>query len=151
MGTVEPNEILLVEDDPGHALLIQKNLKRAGVNYPIRHLTDGQQALDYLFGTGAHAAGGNREPLCVLLDLNMPAADGYQVLAAVKGDKRTSAIPVVVLTTTDNPQEISRCYDLGCNMYVTKPVEYDRFSAAIQSLGMFLKILKVPSHQHQGG
>ena len=136
--------ILLVEDDPGHALLVQKNLKRAGVTNPVVHLSDGQQALDYLSGTGAYAGKTRGRPVMLLLDLNMPVLDGYQVLARVKASPLTRAIPVVVLTTTDNPYEISRCYELGCNVYVTKPVEYDRFSAAIQSLGQFLSIIKVP-------
>ena len=137
--------IILVEDDPGHALLIQKNLKRAGVLNPVVHLTDGQQALDYLFSSSAGTV--RRAPLLILLDLNMPVVDGYQVLTRLKADKQTRSIPVVVLTTTDNPQEIARCYELGCNVYVTKPVEYDKFSAAIQSLGLFLSIIKVPEER----
>lgn len=140
--------IVLVEDDPGHALLIQKNLKRAGVNNPVVHLSDGQQALDYLFTTGNRAELLRRHPILILLDLNMPVVDGYQVLARLKADPQTRSIPVVVLTTTDNPSEISRCYELGCNVYVTKPVEYDKFSTAIQSLGLFLSIIKVPEERH---
>lgn len=136
--------VILVEDDPGHSLLIQKNLRRAGLANPVVHLTDGQQALDYLFSTGTFSGVRHPVPLFILLDLNMPVVDGYQVLSKIKADKRTRSIPVVVLTTTDNPAEISRCYELGCNVYVTKPVEYDKFSAAIQSLGLFLTIVKVP-------
>jgi CheY-like chemotaxis protein len=139
--------IVLVEDDPGHAFLIQKNLRRAGVGNEVIHLTDGQQALEYFFPEDV--PGGKRQPMpvLILLDLNMPVVDGYQVLARLKADKRTRSIPVVVLTTTDNPQEIARCYELGCNVYVTKPVEYDKFSEAIQSLGFFLSIVKVPEEE----
>jgi len=146
MNTDERVTIVMVEDDPGHAYLIQKNLRRAGLGNEVIHLTDGQQALDYLFGGGESAGTRNPVPVLILLDLNMPVVDGYQVLARIKADKRTKRTPVVVLTTTDNPQEISRCYELGCNVYVTKPVEYDKFSEAIQSLGFFLSIVKVPEN-----
>jgi CheY-like chemotaxis protein len=146
MNSDERVTIVMVEDDQGHAYLIQKNLRRAGLGNEVIHLTDGQQALDYLFGCGGDAGMRNPVPVLILLDLNMPVVDGYQVLARIKANKRTRSTPVVVLTTTDNPQEISRCYELGCNVYVTKPVEYDKFSEAIQSLGFFLSIVKVPEN-----
>lgn len=130
--------ILLVEDDPGHALLIEKNLRRAGLLHPIRKFADGRKVVDYLFGAGAG------QTVLMLLDLNLPVLDGYQVLKIVKNDERTKLIPVVMLTTTDNPREIAECYNLGCNMYMTKPVDYDRFSEAIRNLGLFLPIVKVP-------
>ncbi|WP_243372749.1 response regulator [Geotalea sp. SG265] len=136
--------ILLVEDDPGHARLIEKNLRRAGLSNEILHLDNGQKAIDFLFNEGEYAGNGTRVPLLILLDLNMPVLDGYQVLARIRGDERTKRIPVVMLTTTENPQEISRCYSLGCNIYVTKPVEYESFSRAILNLGLFLSIVKVP-------
>jgi CheY-like chemotaxis protein len=130
--------ILLVEDDPGHALLIEKNLRRAGLSCPIVRLDDGRKAVDYLFGEGLG------QTVLMLLDVNMPVLDGYQVLKLVKNDERTKLVPVVILTTTDNPREIAKCYELGCNMYMTKPVDYDQFSEAIRSLGAFLSIVKVP-------
>jgi len=130
--------ILLVEDDPGHALLIEKNLGRAGLPYPIVKFTDGQKAVDYLLGDGVG------QTVLMLLDLNLPVLDGYQVLKIVKNDARTKMIPVVMLTTTDNPQEIAKCYELGCNMYLSKPVDYEQFTAAIRNLGMFLAIVKIP-------
>jgi CheY-like chemotaxis protein len=80
----------------------------------------------------------------VLLDLNMPVLDGYQVLERMKADERTRRIPVVVLTTTDDPREVDRCYGLGCNVYVTKPVDYERFSEAVRKLGLFLSIVAFP-------
>lgn len=135
--------ILLVEDDAGHARLIEKNLHRAGVSNKIIHLDDGQKAVDFLFGEES----ANHVPLLILLDLNMPVLDGYQVLSRIKANEQTKRIPVVMLTTTDNPQEIAKCYELGCNIYVTKPVEYDRFSEAIRNLGLFLSIVKVPDEQ----
>ena len=141
--TYMPVTILLVEDDAGHARLIEKNLRRAGISNEIVWLDDGQKVLDYLF---PEAVGGVDRglPMLILLDLNMPVMDGYQVLQALKNDERTRRVPVVILTTTDNPMEVVRCYDLGCNIYVTKPVEYDAFSDAIRNLGLFLSIVKIP-------
>ncbi|HEU0264139.1 MAG TPA: response regulator [Geobacterales bacterium] len=140
----QPVTILLVEDDPGHARLIEKNLRRAAVANVIVSLDNGQKALDFLFKQGAYTDDTTPMPLLVLLDLNMPVMDGYQVLKRLKADDRTKKIPVVVLTTTDNPNEIGKCYELGCNVYVTKPVEYDDFCEAIRQLGLFLTIVKVP-------
>ncbi len=135
--------ILLVEDDPGHALLIEKNLRRANIANTIVKLDNGQKAVDFLFKD----ENGHRDPLLILLDLNLPVLDGYQVLKIIKSDERTRRIPVVILTTTDNPHEVARCYEHGCNIYITKPVEYERFSEAIQSLGLFLSIVKVPEKE----
>lgn len=136
--------ILLVEDDPGHARLIEKNLRRAAVSNRIITLDNGQKAVDFLFKQGEYANDTTPVPLLVLLDLNMPVLDGYQVLQRIKADDRTKKVPVVVLTTTDNPNEIAKCYELGCNVYVTKPVEYDEFCEAIRQLGLFLSIVKIP-------
>ncbi len=140
----QPVTILLVEDDSGHALLIEKNLRRAGIANDIVTLDNGQKAVDFLFKQGAYSADEHPSPPLILLDLNLPVLDGYQVLRTIKNDDRTKAIPVVVLTTTDTPHEIQRCYELGCNVYITKPVEYDQFSDAIRKLGLFLTIVKVP-------
>lgn len=132
--------ILLAEDDPGHARLIQKNLRRGNIMNPVVTVGDGQAALDYLYG---HL--GDHQPLMlVLLDLNMPVLDGYQVLERMKADERTRRIPVIVLTTTSDPREVDRCYDLGCNVYVTKPVDYEQFSEAIRKLGLFLSVVTIP-------
>ena len=144
MNTMHEVTILLVEDDPGHARLIEKNLRRSGVTNPISKASDGQEAVDYIFGEGEYAGNGHSSPLLVLLDLNMPTLNGYQVLKRMKADARTKRIPVVILTTTDDAREVALCYDLGCNVYVTKPVDYDQFSQAIQRLGLFLSIVAVP-------
>ena len=143
---INPNEIniLLVEDDLGHARLIQKNLRRGGINNPITHLTTGKAAVDFLLGEEEFAEKARPDHLLMLLDMNMPEMDGCQVLQRIKSDESTRRIPVVMLTTTDNPHEIERCYELGCNVYITKPVEYEDFCSAIQKLGMFLSIVKVP-------
>ena len=136
--------ILLVEDDPGHARLIEKNLKRSNITNRIHAVTDGQQALDYLFSEGEYAGQELRSPLLVLLDLNMPVVDGYRVLERMKGDASIKHVPVVILTTTDDAREVSRCYELGCNVYITKPVDYEKFTEAIRKLGLFLSIVTVP-------
>jgi CheY-like chemotaxis protein len=137
--------MLLVEDDPGHARLIQKNLRRANINNEITVLADGQQALDYLFKEGDYADSEHGAPLLVLLDLNLPVLDGYQVLQRMKQDSRTKRIPVIMLTTTDDAREVTRCYDLGCNVYITKPVDYGQFSEAIRKIGLFLSVVSVPN------
>ncbi len=134
---MHPVTIILVEDDPGHARLIEKNIRRAGVNNAITHFESGTAALEYLSGNG-HA------PLLVLLDLNLPDMSGTQILAKLKSDTTTKQIPVIVLTTTDDKTEIQKCYDLGCNVYITKPVDYEAFATAIRQLGMFLSVMKVP-------
>jgi CheY-like chemotaxis protein len=147
MGKQQPVIILLIEDDSGHALLIEKNLRRAGIANEIAVLDNGQKAVDYLFKEGAYKEAAHPLPPLILLDLNLPVLDGYQVLKIIKNDDRTRRIPVIVLTTTDNPHEVSRCYELGCNVYITKPVEYDKFSDAIRTLGLFLSIVKVPEKE----
>lgn len=144
MDNQQPVMILLVEDDSGHALLIEKNLRRAGISNKIVTLDNGQKAVDFLFKEGEYSGSGHASPPLILLDLNLPVLDGYQVLKIIKSDERTKAIPVVILTTTDNPREVARCYELGCNVYITKPVEYEKFSDAIRKLGLFLSIVRVP-------
>jgi len=144
MSHIDKVTILLVEDDPGHARLIEKNLRRANVTNRIDHVTDGQQAVDYLFCEGEYTDRNHSSPLLVLLDLNMPVLDGYQVLERMKSDERTKHIPVIILTTTDDAREVSRCYELGCNVYITKPVDYDQFSEAMRKLGLFLLVVMIP-------
>jgi CheY-like chemotaxis protein len=139
--------IVLVEDDPGHARLIEKNLRRSKISNDIQVLGDGQQALDYLFGDDGGAGRKPPSPLLVLLDLKLPKVDGYRVLERMKGDERTRRIPVVVLTTTDDVREVERCYDLGCNVYVTKPVDYDQFAEAVRNLGLFLSVVTLPEDE----
>lgn len=136
--------ILLVEDDLGHARLIEKNLRRARIANDIIVKSDGQQAIDFLLGEGEPDAPVKPDALLVLLDLNMPVMDGYEVLTRMKSDTRTKRIPVIVLTTTDDRREVSRCYDLGCNIYITKPVEYGKFVKAVHSLGLFLSVVTIP-------
>jgi len=136
--------ILLVEDDSGHARLIEKNLRRANLGNDLIVVSDGAQALDFVFRQGDFVHRDHTEALLILLDLNLPVLDGYQVLERLKSDEQTKKIPIVILTTTDDPREVSRCYELGCNVYVTKPVEYTEFSEAIRQLGLFLAVATIP-------
>ena len=135
--------IIMIEDDEGHARLIEKNIRRAGILNHITHFTDGTTALDYLFN---NAAGPQRNgPALVLLDLNLPDMSGTDILAKIKAaDGPLRRTPVVVLTTTDDKIEIQRCYDLGCNVYITKPVNYESLAQAIRQLGLFRWVIQVP-------
>ena len=135
--------IVLIEDDAGHARLIERNLRRVKVRHDLVRFHDGQEALDYLF-QHRDGAVGQSAAFLVLLDLNLPGLDGYQLLGRLKQDDRTKTIPVVVLTTTDDPHEMERCYALGCNAYITKPVAYDRFVETISTLGHLISIMRFP-------
>jgi CheY-like chemotaxis protein len=137
--------ILIADDDPGHARLVEKNLTRAGLHNPIRRFEDGQQVLDFFFGKGA---GPHRKPdtsYLLLLDIRMPKVDGVEVLRQVKQDGELRKIPVIMLTTTDDPREIAHCHALGCNSYIVKPVDYDRFAEAISKLGLYISLVEVPA------
>lgn len=139
--------ILLVEDNLGHARLVEKNLRRASITNPIIVLGDGAQAMEYLFSEGSYEGEPIPENLLVMLDLNLPVMDGYQVLRRMKNTKATRRIPIIILTTTDDPREIHRCYDLGCNVYLTKPVDYEEFCEAIRKLGLFFSVVAVPKER----
>ncbi len=140
----ERMRILLAEDDEGHAALIRRNLERAGVVNEIIHVKDGQAALDFLHGKNEHS---DRKltTMLVLLDINMPRVNGTEVLREIKQNPATAVLSVIMLTTTDDPREVQRCYELGCSVYLTKPVQYAEFVEAIKRLGMFLEIIKPPA------
>jgi CheY-like chemotaxis protein len=131
--------ILMIEDDDGHARLIEKNIIRAGVSNPIVHFLTGGEALDYL-SNNVHKVGS----LLILLDLNLPDMTGIDILQKLKSDEIFKKTPVIVLTTTDDKREIERCYELGCSVYITKPVEYEHFAHAIRQLGLFFSVIQVP-------
>lgn len=138
----KPVQIVMIEDDEGHARLIEKNIRRAGISNELVHFTDGTSALDHLVNApNGPALNG---PALVLLDLNLPDMSGTDILARIKADERLHRVPVVVLTTTDDKREIARCYDLGCNVYITKPVNYESFADAIRQLGLFLSVIQLP-------
>jgi CheY-like chemotaxis protein len=138
----KPVTIVMVEDDEGHARLIERNIRRAGISNGIKHFLDGTTALDFLFnGSEGPLMNG---PALILLDLNLPDMSGIDILAKIKSEPKLKRTPVVVLTTTDDKVEIQRCYDLGCNVYITKPVNYESFADAIRQLGLFLSVIQVP-------
>jgi CheY-like chemotaxis protein len=140
-----PVSIVMIEDDQGHARLIERNIRRAGVNNEIVPFQTGGAALNYLFGSDGSGEASSGRSLLILLDLNLPDMGGVDILRRLKGNVHTRCSPVVVLTTTDDSQEIQRCYDLGANVYITKPVDYDGFANAVRQLGLFFAVMQVPA------
>jgi CheY-like chemotaxis protein len=136
--------ILVIDDDDGHTELVRRNLERSGVHNPIVALNSGRLALDFVFRRGAYANRAGNGELLVLLDINMPGIDGVEVLRQIKADPSTKSIPVIMLTTTDDPREINRCYAMGCSVYITKPVESAAFIEAIKRLGLFISVVSPP-------
>ncbi len=141
----KPVSIVMVEDDEGHARLIERNIRRAGVNNEIVSFKDGTSALAFLLGADGTGEENSARSLLILLDLNLPDMTGVDILAKVKSNTHLKRSPVIVLTTTDDQREIKRCYDLGANVYITKPVNYESFANAIQQLGLFLSVMQVPA------
>jgi CheY-like chemotaxis protein len=136
--------ILIAEDDAGHARLIEKNLVRAGLHNSIVRFENGQDILDFLFGHGSGPKRSPDTPYLLLLDIRMPKVDGVEVLRQVKADPEVRKLPVIMLTTTDDPREVARCHALGCSNYIVKPVDYEKFSEAIKHLGLFVSLIQVP-------
>jgi len=131
--------ILIAEDDDGHAELIQEGLIEAGICNPIQRFVNGEECWNFISGNG-------REPsrsYLLLLDINMPRMDGIEVLRRMKADEQLKHIPVMMLTTTDDPREVETCYQLGCNIYITKPVQFDRFAETLRRMGLFIQIVKI--------
>ena len=142
--TAKPVTIIMVEDDEGHARLIEKNIRRAGVSNEIVPFSNGTEALAYLLGLDGSGTVSIGRQMLILLDLNLPDMTGVDILEKVKGNEHTRRSPVVVLTTTDDQREIQRCYDLGANVYITKPVNYEGFANAIKQLGLFFSVMQIP-------
>jgi len=136
--------ILIAEDDDGHAGLILRNLERAGLRNECIRFEDGQQILDFLYCTSAFRCREPNKSYLILLDIRMPVVDGIEVLTRIKADPELQKIPVIMLTTTDDPKEIEKCYKLGCNNYIKKPIDYSLFISVIRQLGLFLSIVEVP-------
>ena len=137
--------ILLVDDDAGHLLLIRENLRAGGVMNDLIELPDGQEALDYLYRRGQYAeAAASPRPGLILLDIKMPRVDGYAFLEQVKADAELQRIPILMLTSTDDQAEINRCYTLGANSYLVKPVRYEEFQQRMKALGLFLTAARFP-------
>jgi DNA-binding response OmpR family regulator len=140
----KPVTIIMIEDDEGHARLIERNIRRSGVNNDIVPFINGTEAANYLFGGDGSGLDHKGRAMLILLDLNLPDMSGIEILRRLKESKYLRCAPVVVLTTTDDSQEIKRCYELGCNVYITKPVNYESFANAIRQLGLFFSVIQVP-------
>ena len=137
--------ILVAEDDEGHAGLIRKNLARAGIANQLLHFKDGQAIVDFLFKQGEGLQRQLGVPYVLLLDIRMPKLDGTEVLKLIKADEELRKMPVIMITTTDDPRDVEKCHAIGCSNYITKPVDYDAFVNAIRQLGLFLAVVQVPA------
>ena len=141
-GKGEGVTILMAEDDDGHAKLVQERFESVGVSNPVLRFRDGQEAWAFLSGKAGPGLESGKAYL-LLLDIRMPGLDGIEVLRRIKRDNRLKSIPVIMLTTTDDPKEVSVCYELGCNNYLVKPVEFEKFAEVVKRLGLFLMVVKV--------
>ena len=145
---MDPNsvDILLVEDNQNDAELTIRELTKHHMANRLYHVTDGEQGLDFIFATGGFA--GKRElvnnPKLILLDIKMPKISGIQMLEKLKGDPQSKSIPVVILTSSKEDPDIKKCYELGVNSYIVKPVNFERFSDAIRNLGFYWLLLNQP-------
>jgi len=138
-------EILLVEDNPQDLALAQRALRKANLSNHIQVARDGAEALEFIFGEGAHAGRKIEDtPKVILLDLKLPKIDGLEVLKRIKGDPRTQAIPVVMLTSSKEQNDLVESYKLGVNSYIVKPVNFERFAEAVQQLGMYWLLINQP-------
>jgi CheY-like chemotaxis protein len=137
--------ILLVEDNPSDIGLTQRALAKSHIANEMVILEDGQEALDYLFGSGQHTGRDlNELPALILLDLKLPRVAGLEVLRQIRANERTSRLPVVILTTSQEEQDIAQSYDLRANSYIRKPVDFTQFVKAIQHMGLYWLILNEP-------
>jgi two-component system, response regulator len=139
-------ELLLVEDNINDAELTIRELKRYHLANNLFHVKDGEEALEFLFATGKYAGTRNinHTPKVVLLDIQMPKINGIEVLQQIKTDPRTKSTPVVILTSSKEDPDIQKCYGLGANSYIVKPVNFERFAEAIKNLGFFWLLLNQP-------
>jgi CheY-like chemotaxis protein len=141
-------EVLLVEDNPDDLDMALRALRKAHLANRIQVARDGAEALEFLFGTGAHTGRKvENGPKVILLDLKLPKIDGLEVLRRVKGDPRTKTIPVVVLTSSKEQPDVLECYNLGVNSYIVKPVNFERFASAVAELGMYWLLLNHPPNR----
>lgn len=143
---MEPDTIILIaEDDDGHAALIEKHLRRGGMEKPCQRFRDGQEIVEVFFQSQPTPQVEGRHRFVLVLDINLPRVSGMDVLRKMKTHALLKNIPIIMLSTTDNPREIQACYDLGCNVYLTKPTESETFAQVISRLGSFLDMVAVPT------
>lgn len=142
---MKPKIILLVEDNPSDVGLTQRALAKSRIANGLVVAEDGQEALDYLFGGGQHTGRDVSElPALVLLDLKLPRVDGLEVLRRIRADQRTRRLPVVILTTSKEEQDVAQSYDLGANSYIHKPVDFTQFAQSVEHLGLYWLVLNEP-------
>lgn len=134
--------ILIAEDDDGHAELIQEGLLESGVRNDMIRFTNGEEIWDFLTGNGPTQGRDPNKNYIVLLDIKMPKMDGIELLKRIKADESMKDIPVIMLTTTDDPREVEACYQMGCNFYIIKPVDFRRFTETLRRLGLFIQEVK---------
>lgn len=147
MSTAEEAEILLVEDNPNDVELTLRALRKQNLENKVFVVRDGAEALDFLFASGAYAARKlEARPKVILLDLKLPKVDGIEVLRRVKADARTSNIPVVMLTSSQEERDVSETYRLGVNSYIVKPVDFGNFVHAVGELGIYWSMLNRPPY-----
>lgn len=139
--------LLIAEDNEGHATLIRRNLKRAGLGERSVYLKDGQELLDYVYKRAQFSARQPSDAVAIIADLNMPRLGGFEVLQRLKSDEELARIPVYVMTTTDNPAEIERCYRLGAAAYLVKPLDYGVFGEMVRRLAEFLASIRLPGEE----
>lgn len=139
-------DVLLVEDNNVDAEMTIRELKKYQLANNLFHVEDGEEALDFIFAEGKFAGTRNVDfpPRLILLDIQMPKVNGMEVLAKIKSDERTKTTPVVILTSSKEHPDIQKCYDLGANCYIVKPVNFERFADAIKTLGFFWLLLNQP-------
>jgi CheY-like chemotaxis protein len=135
--------ILIAEDDNGHAELIQEGLKEAGVCNTMIRFENGEEAWNFISGAGTGNVRDPSKAYLLLLDINMPRMDGIEVLRRIKADQNLKQIPIIMLTTTDDPREVETCYRLGCSIYITKPVQFEKFAETLRRMGLFIQIVKI--------
>lgn len=143
MGNYKELIILIAEDDDGHAELIRSGLIDSGVCNIIKRFRDGQEIWKFLSKESTNEVREENKSYLLLLDINMPKMDGTEVLRRIKADDKLKEIPVIMLTTTDDPDEVETCYKIGCNIYITKPIDFMKLSETLKNLGLFLQIVKV--------
>jgi two-component system response regulator len=142
-------EILLVEDNPNDVELILHVFQWCNLADRIHVAWNGEEALDYLFGTGPYEGKQPTRPKVILLDLKLPKVDGLEVLRKIKGDTNTRSIPVVVFTSSREERDIVDSYNLGVNSYIVKPVQFDQFANVIRDLGLYWQVINQPPIDHE--
>ncbi|MEI7501640.1 MAG: response regulator [Bacteroidota bacterium] len=143
METYKEMIILIAEDDDGHAELIQSGLEISGICNKMLRFTNGEEVWRFLSGTADDIIRDKSKTYLLLLDINMPKMDGIEVLKRLKANQELKDIPVMMLTTTDDPREVEACYKLGCNVYINKPVDFKKFAETLKRLGLFIQVVKI--------